>query len=159
MVSQKEIRQSITDQVVQTLEQGGVPPWQKPWGTGPNRGFPTNALTGQKYTGTNTILLRMASLRHSFISKHWATYNQWKLLGGTVMRRPGNIRPSQWGCQVVFYKLMEKEVTDKITGEIKEETFPVLRTYHIQGGIREDFLLGLPRRAPICRSASLMVEI
>ncbi|WP_417385721.1 ArdC family protein [Gimesia sp.] len=131
MASQQEIRQSITNQIVEALEQDGVPPWQKPWGTGPNRGFPSNALTGNKYTGTNTILLRMASLRHSFISQHWATYNQWKSLGGTVMRRPNHIPSGQWGCRVTLFKLVEKEETDEITGEVTEETFPVLRAYTV----------------------------
>ena len=45
MASQETIRQSITDQIVESLKSGGIPPWRRPWGISPNSGFPTNAIS------------------------------------------------------------------------------------------------------------------
>jgi hypothetical protein len=52
----------------------------------------------------------MASARHGLNSKWWATFNQWKSLGGKVMRRPDNVPGGQWGTQIVFWSPITKTV-------------------------------------------------
>ena len=42
MANQEELRRTITDQIVDSLKSGGIPPWRRPWGISPNSGFPTN---------------------------------------------------------------------------------------------------------------------
>ena len=81
MANQEELRRSITDQIVESLKSGGVPPWRRPWGISPNSGFPTNVVSKRRYSGVNVLLLRMAAMAHQFTSKYWATYTQWKELG------------------------------------------------------------------------------
>ena len=88
MASQQQLRETITDQIIAALESGDVPPWRRPWRVGPNAGFPANVVSKKPYRGINPILLDLASARHSLTSKWWATFNQWKGLGGKVMRRP-----------------------------------------------------------------------
>ena len=96
MATQEDLRRKITDQIVESLKSGGIPPWRRPWGISPNSGFPTNVISKRRYSGVNVLLLRMAVMTHGFRSKYWATFNQWRDLGGRVMRRPENVEP---GCR------------------------------------------------------------
>jgi antirestriction protein ArdC len=129
MAKQEELRRNITDQIVESLKSGGVPPWRRPWGISPNSGFPTNTVSGRRYSGVNVLLLRMASMAHGFRSKYWATYNQWRELGGQVMRRPDSIKPGSWGQSIVFFTRVTKTETDPVTGDEEETSFPLLKTY------------------------------
>jgi len=72
----------------------------------------------------------MASMRHGFESKWWATFRQWKALGGNVRRRPENVPPGQWGTQIVFWSPIERMDTDD-AGEEVENKFFVMRTYSL----------------------------
>ncbi|WP_425571242.1 ArdC-like ssDNA-binding domain-containing protein [Novipirellula rosea] len=44
--------------------------------------FFRNLLTRKPYIGVNPLILEMALQRHGFISSIWATFNQWKQMGG-----------------------------------------------------------------------------
>jgi antirestriction protein ArdC len=129
MAKQEELRRNITDQIVESLKSGGVPPWRRPWGISPNSGFPTNTVSRKRYSGVNVLLLRMAAMAHDFRSKYWATYTQWKELGGQVMRRPDSIKPGHWGQSIVFFTRVTKTETDPVTGDEEETSFPILKTY------------------------------
>ena len=96
MATQNEIREEITNQIVAALE-AGVPPWRKPWSNHSNSGAPTNASTKRRYSGVNPMVLELASSRHGFRSKYWATFRQWQSLGGQVKRRPSNVPSGQMG--------------------------------------------------------------
>jgi len=130
MATQNEIRRQITDQIIKALEAGGLPPWRMPWSAHPNgRGLPTNAATGRKYSGVNPLVLQFAARRHGFRSKFWATFNQWKELGCSVMARPSDVAPGAWGMTAILFKPVTKAEIDERTGEEKERAFPVLRTF------------------------------
>ena len=130
MATQEDIRQSITSQIVDSLKSGDVPPWRRPWGISPNSGFPSNVVSGKRYSGVNVLLLRMAAMTHGFTSKHWATFHQWTTeLGGRVMRRPENVKPGHWGQSIVFFTRITKTETDPVTGQEEETSFPLLKTY------------------------------
>ena len=103
MASQEELRRTITDQIVESLKSGGIPPWRRPWGISPNSGFPTNVLSKRRYSGVNVLLLRMAAMTHGFTSKYWATFNQWRDMGGRIQRRPDHVKPGHWGQNIVFF--------------------------------------------------------
>ena len=45
MPSQTDIRQQITDQIIEALESGSVPPWRRPWKVGKNTGSHANVLS------------------------------------------------------------------------------------------------------------------
>jgi antirestriction protein ArdC len=131
MADQEELRRGITDQIVEALKSGSIPPWRRPWGISPNSGFPTNVVSGRRYSGVNVLLLRMAALRHRFSSKFWATFNQWRDMGGRIQKRPDNIEPGCWGQSIVFFTKITKKEVDPFTGEEIEESFPLLRSYTV----------------------------
>jgi antirestriction protein ArdC len=129
MATQTEIRQAITDRIIEALQNGSIPPWRRPWLNHENSGLPTNVISKKRYSGINPILLQMASMRHGFTSKFWGTFKQWQDLGGRVMKRPDNVPPGQWGTTVIFFKPITKTEIDKDTGEEEEIKFGVLKTY------------------------------
>lgn len=130
MASQTQIRQQITDQIIEALMAGGVPPWRRPWRVGPNAGFPANVVSKKPYRGINPILLDMAAARHGLTSCWWATFNQWKNLGGKVMPRPSHVPPGRWGTTIVFWSPITKAVTND-RGEDEEDRFFVMRSYTV----------------------------
>src|SRR3954471_22112780 len=130
MASQTQIRQQITDQFIEALKAGGIPPWRKGWASH-GGGLPTNLVSKRRYAGVNVLLLQMAAARHGFTSKFWATFNQWKALGGAVIRRPDGVPPGRWGTTIVFFRPVTKTQIDPDTGREVEVGFPILRTYTV----------------------------
>jgi antirestriction protein ArdC len=130
MPSQNEIRERITNQIVESLKSGKLAPWRQPWASDPAAGFPTNVVSKKKYRGINPLLLQIAAMRHGLKSKWWGTFNQWKELGGTVMRRPVNVPAGEWGTGIIFWsKTTKVEANDD--GEEEEREIFFLRTYTV----------------------------
>lgn len=117
MATQAEIRNEITSRIVTALQSGNLPPWRRPWG-GINTGTPQNAVSKKNYRGINVLLL---GLNESYQSRFWATFRQWRDLGGSVRR-------GEHGTRVVFWKPIEKEVTND-DGDTETEAFFLLREY------------------------------
>ena len=131
MPTQTELRQRITNQIIDALKSGNLPPWRQPWASHPNAGFPANVVSARHYSGVNPMLLQIAAYKHGFTSKWWGTFKQWQSLGGEVMRRPANVSPGEWGTSIVFWKPVEKTETDADTGEETTTKFGFLRQYHV----------------------------
>lgn len=131
MASQTELRQDVTNRIIEALKSGNLPPWRQPWSSHINAGSPTNVVSKKRYSGVNPLLLRIAAFRHGLKSKYWATFNQWKDLGGKVMRRPENVPPGEWGTSIVFFKPIKKTEIDPDTGEEEEVRFGILKTYSV----------------------------
>jgi len=51
---------------------------------------------------SNPLILEIASQRHGFTSSIWATFNQWKQAGGSVKKRPDNVKPGKWGTSICY---------------------------------------------------------
>ena len=130
MASQQQVRETITDQIIAALESGGVPPWRRPWRVGPNAGSPANVVSKKPYRGINPILLDMASARHGLTSKWWATFNQWKNLGGKVMPRPSHVPSGRWGTPDRLLDARSPRPRRNDDGEEEEDRFFVMRTLH-----------------------------
>jgi antirestriction protein ArdC len=126
MPTQNEIRERITNTIIEALEKG-TSPWRQPWKNDPNAGRPENVVSKRHYRGINPLLLAVAAMKHGFQSKWWATFKQWQELGGQVMRRPTNVEPGEWGTTIVFWKPIQ--VVEENNGKEKEKTVFVLRTY------------------------------
>jgi antirestriction protein ArdC len=118
MLSQTEIRESVTNKIVAALKAGAVPFWRKPW-SGGSGGYPTNAVTGKSYRGVNLLLLSLAG--HD--SKWWATYNQWRSLGGQVRR-------NERGTTIILYKPVTKRTTN-VQGDEEVRSFPLMKTWTV----------------------------
>jgi antirestriction protein ArdC len=69
-------------------------------------------------------------MRHGFQGRWWATFNQWKELGGSVMRRPDNVPRGQWGTKIVYCRPVTRRQTDA-NGDEREEKFFLTRTYTV----------------------------
>jgi antirestriction protein ArdC len=130
MLMHTEIRQSITNSIVEHLESGKVAPWRRPWTVDRNAGAPANVVSKRNYSGINPLVLEVASMRYGFQSKWWATFNQWKQLGGRVMRRPENVKPGQWATNIVFWKPITRTETDA-NGYEREEKYYLLKTFNV----------------------------
>lgn len=154
MPTQNEIRQSITNRIIEALQSGDTLPWRKPWCNDLNAGFPANLISKRNYRGINPLLLEIASMRHNFKSRWWATWNQWQDLGGRVVKRPDDVPPGSWGTTIVFCKPVVKTVTDD-NGEEDEEKFFILRTYsvfnldQVQGEHLDHLRVGYTTMSPV----------
>jgi len=90
----QDIYEQVTDRIIQELEAGRVP-WVKPWDSGAAGGMPTNAHTGNEYSGVNVLLLWLAGAEGGRASNQWMTFKQAKALGGCV-------RKGEKGTTVVY---------------------------------------------------------
>jgi antirestriction protein ArdC len=130
MPSQNAIREQITNTIIEALKSGGLPPWRRPWAADPAAGFPCNVVSQKRYRGINPLLLQIAAMRHGLTSKWWGTFNQWKALGGRVMRRPNDVPPGEWGTGIIFWSKVTK-VEEDDDGEEEEKDIFFLRQYTV----------------------------
>ena len=122
MQTQNEIRQSITNRLVEALKSGTNIPWRRPWKTiGPR--LPTNFVAKRAYSGINILSLWLAAQERNFSVDYWATFQQWKSVGAHVKKGEKSER-------IVFYSQVKKTVKDA-NGEQRLETFPILKTWSV----------------------------
>ena len=88
-----------------------------------------NIVSKKKYRGINPLLLEIAAMRHGLKGKWWATYNQWKELGGQVMKRPDNVPSGEWGTAIIFCKPLK--ITDEKEDGDEEKTIFMMRGYTV----------------------------
>lgn len=127
MPSQAEIQESITNRIIDGL-QNGIVPWRKPWKNDPHCGPATNVVSKRTYNGINPLLLDLSAQVHGFTSRFWGTFDQWKNLGGMVQKRPDTVKPGQWGTNVIFFRQVKKSKKDEF-GDETPTSFPMMRTY------------------------------
>ena len=72
----------------------------------------------------------MAATRHNLSSRWWGTFNQWRQMGGKVMRRPSHVPQGKWGTSIVFWAPIVKTVENE-NGEEEEDRFFFMRTYTV----------------------------
>lgn len=123
---QNQLRRSITDAIVKSLEKG-TPPWRRPWQP---IGLPANVVSGKSYRGINLVLLSVRAEELGLTSNIWGTFRQWRDLGCSVKRRPDDTPPGRWGSTIVHYQDVEKVLVND-EGEEEKSHFPVLRTYTV----------------------------
>ena len=121
----RNIAEEITGRILEDLEKG-VTPWEKPWKAGRGLPLPMNASTKKHYRGINVFVLWDEQEKRGFSSPAWVTFNQAKVLGGTVKK-------GEKGTGVVFYKRLAKTKSLHLDDEVmlEEQSFWVLRTYTV----------------------------
>jgi len=119
MLTQADIRASVTNKIVAALQSGAVPFWRQTWAKGEHSGQPTNAVSRKPYRGINWALLTLEG--HN--SKWWATYNQWRSLGGQVRR-------GEKATQIILYKPVTKKTIND-DGEEKINSWPLMKTWSV----------------------------
>lgn len=122
MQSQSEIRQSITNKIIDSLRQGKLV-WRKPWSGVEGPRTPTNLVSKHKYSGVNTILTLLAEANHNWPVSYWATFNQFRQIGC-------HIRKGEKATTIVYWQQIKKTVEDK-NGDSVERTIPLLKTWSI----------------------------
>ena len=106
------VYEMVTERIIKQLEQGTIP-WQKPW-TGVRSGA-FNRVSKKPYSLINQAILEK--------SGEYATFHQWKNLGG-------HIKKGAKSEIVVFWKIIDvEEKNDK--GEIEKKKLPLLRYYNV----------------------------
>src|SRR5260221_6867913 len=129
MSERADVYQEITDRVLAALDAGTVP-WRQPWITA--NGRPRSMSTRRPYQGVNVMLLGMSG--HA--SAWWGTYRQVAELGGQVRR-------GEKSTAVTFWKELELEGRDEVTGEPATKRVPMLRAFRVFCADQAD---GLPER-------------
>lgn len=107
------VYEMVTARIIAELEKGNIP-WEKPW-TGTQTGA-FNRISKKPYSLINQMLLLHTG--------EYATFKQWADLGG-------HVRKGEKSEIVVFWKILEKEETDKDTGEKEIRKIPMLRYYNV----------------------------
>jgi len=137
MQTQAQIREVITQKIVEALKKGVVP-WRKPWSDVPDPvRLPTNVVTKRAYQGANIPILWLAQHEKGYPISFWASFNQWKSVGASVKK-------GERATQIILWKPVERRVRDN-EGNEKVETFPILRTWssfnisQCQGEVIEQF--------------------
>jgi len=99
-MTKTDIYQSVTDAIIEALENGLTNKFELPW-HGCSE-IPQNAKTGNFYHGVNVPLLWVHQMKRNFVSGTWATYRQWQDMDAQVKK-------GQKGTKVVFWKTLETE--------------------------------------------------
>jgi antirestriction protein ArdC len=105
-----DVHQDITNRIVAAIETAGAfrLPWARRSGGAMKR--PVNIDTGKPYNGVNIVSLWVEALAADHPSNVWGTYRQWQARGCQV-------RKGQKSYLVVFYRKLDYEKTNDVTGE------------------------------------------
>ena len=111
-----DICQTITDSIIEQLEQGTAP-WVKPWKDDGSNGAPFNPVSKTFYRGVNFVYLSMMGMGRSNL---WLTYKQAQAIGA-------HVKKGSKAVPVIFFKTMT--VKDKATGD--DKAVPVIKSYSV----------------------------
>jgi len=137
-------RRNIEDEIarifIEQLE-AGVVPWHKPWATTGGH-LPLSMSTAKAYRGTNSMLLGVGAMDAGYTSPFWGTFNQIKVLGGSVNK-------GEHGTMVIFYKGLTREETNEAGETMLEPKGAILKAYKVFNacqttGLPEKFLVVEP---------------
>ena len=97
-----DLHQNVTDQIVQSIE-NGVDGFSMPWQrSGLPLCLPKNVDTDNFYNGVNILNLWACAELKNFTSNEWGTYKQWKSVDAQV-------RKGEKSSYIIFYKEYEVE--------------------------------------------------
>ena len=110
-----DVMADVVDRLVTAIETGAND-WSMPWRSIGSRGWPTNAVTHNRYSGGNVIALALTAIDRGYPSNRWATYKQWTNVGAQV-------RTGERGTHAIYWHVKPGEAvtdTDPATGETVE---------------------------------------
>jgi len=112
------VYEQVTDNIVSMLEVGNIPPWHKSW-LGEAISLPHNGVTKREYQGVNIWNLTLTGWAKGYMSNQWATYKQWKDVGGQVKK-------GEKSTTAVFFKPL-----DKVDDEGNGYKIHIARAFHV----------------------------
>ena len=99
MQEKRDLRQEITDRFVAALEQNKIP-WEKPWESTGQNGFPKNLVSNREYGGGNRLILMLEQMDRGYTDSRFATFKQISDMGGKVQK-------GEKGTPVELWKIQE----------------------------------------------------
>ena len=137
--SRQQIEEAVADRIIELLDQGKLPPWEKDWQDSPY-GFPVNTISMKPYRGINRWMTLLTQNIMGYTDPRWLTYRQAETLGG-------HVRKGENSTTVVFWKRVtsrrDQEESQRanpvsspgdsagLSGESAPTTYPMLRAYHV----------------------------
>ena len=97
MTQRKNVYETITEQIIHSLE-SGVVPWARPWEAS-QYGIHRNAATDRPYRGLNILLLNMIAMMQGFVDPRWLTFRNAEKLGG-------HVKKGEKGVGIIFWKFV-----------------------------------------------------
>ena len=130
MPSQNELRTQITDQIVDALTTGGLPPWRQPWRADQNCGTPTNVVSKKNYSGINPLLLAIASPKAQAQSPAGGALSSSGASGCPGQSPPEHTSRRASGARKSCSAARSARPKRLPDGEEKDKTFFLLRSLH-----------------------------
>jgi antirestriction protein ArdC len=119
----ERVRQAMADTVAalcDRIEAGSVGDWRMPWHHVGGDVMAPRSVKGHRYSGGNRVALAMAAMMSGYSAGTWATYKQWREVGGQV-------QTGQHGTPIVVFSQRERRPEpDEASGD---ETVDVVRFY------------------------------
>lgn len=112
----KEIVQKLIDK----MDSGEKIKWFKPW----KNTFPANFETNRNYSGINVWILWSIAQERNYKTNSWLSFQQ-------VTKRGGKILQGEKATPVFFFKPIQIQEEDELTGEMKTKTIPMLKTFNV----------------------------
>ena len=136
--SRQRVEDAVADRIIELLDQGQLPPWEKDWRDSAN-GLPRNAVSMKPYRGVNRWMTLLTHMVMGYQDPRWLTYQQAEALGG-------HVRKGERSTEIVFWKRVP--VRDREDGggngpqgdgqpggnpleEGKPRTYPMLRSHRV----------------------------
>ena len=95
----KDVYQEITDRILGSLDSAGE--WVRPWKMA-SAGMPINAVSKQRYRGSNVLMCWLSGMIAGYSSNRWATFKQWADMDV-------KIKKGEKGTPIIFFKQYEKQ--------------------------------------------------
>lgn len=111
---------AVVERLISKIENNEIGAWIKPFGNS----FPANYATKSTYSGLNTFNLWGVAEEKNYTTNYWMTYNQIKILGGSVKK-------DEKASPVFFFKPIEFKETDEATNEETTKKVPMLKIYSV----------------------------
>ena len=136
----QRVEEEIADRIIELLDQGELPPWEKSWSDSQS-GVPVNAISTKPYRGINRWMTLITQKAMGYDEPRWLTYRQAEALGG-------HVRKDEKSTIIIFWKRVPfREREEGEEGENEEHgnngndgapldvsrirTYPILRSYRV----------------------------
>jgi antirestriction protein ArdC/DNA polymerase III epsilon subunit-like protein/energy-coupling factor transporter ATP-binding protein EcfA2 len=152
----EEIADRVSALVIQAIEAGGLPPWQKPWSEAGNDGIlPFSVTSNKAYKGMNIMILWSAQQINGWTDNRWVTFAEAKKRGGSVKKGEKGTQIYNWSPVI---KEVEKEdgTKERVVAFMKETAYTVFNIEQTSG-------VELPEREkieplPVSEAEALVLE-
>ena len=129
--SKKEIEAEVVGNILQLLDSGELPPWDRGWSS-TKFGLPMNAVSQAPYRGINRWNTMITQACKGYDDNRYLTFKQAQDLGG-------NVRKGEQGTIIVFWKQLVVEDTVEpedgqmvdLEQETKPRNIPLLKHHHV----------------------------